>query len=109
VPFADAGGDVAGLLQHGGDHDLAARLDGLVALVVDQAGAEGVAAGEELAARRPAQRRGVAVLEPRAALGQGIDVGRLGVVAAASADVAEADVVGEDEDDVGLAARGGLG
>ena len=99
APFADARGDIARLLHHGRNHDFTARLDGIVAVVVDQPGAEGITAGEELAARRPAQRRGIAIFETRAAFCQRVDLRRL-ERSAAAADVAQTDVVGQDENDV---------
>src|SRR5262249_40290256 len=59
------------------------------------------AAGHQQAARRPAQRRGIAALETRAGLGQGVDVGseRLGPVGAVAAEAVDAAVVGENEQD----------
>ena len=43
----------------------------------------------------------------RAALREGVDVRRPVAVPSGAGDVADADVVAEDEDDVGLPARGG--
>ena len=105
-PLSHAGGHVAGLFQHRGDHDFAAGINRVVALVADQARAKGISACEQFAARRTAERRGVAVLEPHAAGRQRVDVRRAERPAAAM-DISQADVVGEDQDDIRPPGRGG--
>ena len=82
-PLSHAGGHVAGLLQYGGDHGFAAGIDRIAALVADQAGAKGIAAGQQFAARRSAERGGVAVLKPQAAGCQFVDMRRMERPAAA--------------------------
>src|SRR5690606_13280956 len=56
--------------------------------------------------RRAHGPAGVEVGEPEAAVGEGVEVGGEGVGAAVGAEVAVAEVVGEDDDDVGAAAAG---
>src|SRR5262249_35118348 len=46
TPLADTGRHISCLLHDGWDHDLSTWLDGIVALVVDQAGAEGITTGQ---------------------------------------------------------------
>jgi hypothetical protein len=48
--------------------------------------------------------RDVAIRQPDAARGQPVDVGRLNVLAAVTAEVSVTKIVGDDEDDVGFAA-----
>ena len=95
APFAHAGSGVACFLHHRGDHHFAVGADGIGALVVVQSGAEWVAPGQQLAARRAAQRRGVAILKACATLREGVDVRGLERTAGAM-DVTDAHVVGHD-------------
>ena len=65
----------------------------------------GVLAGHEAAARRRADgAAGVGLGEAHALGRQAVEVGRLDALLAVAAEVAVAEVVGQDEDDVGLGA-----
>src|ERR1043166_8004514 len=107
APFANARCHIAGLFEHGWDHDFMPRLDCVVALVVDQTGAERIAPGQSLAARWAAQRRRGAVFKACAPFGQSIYLRRLERPAAA-ADVPQADVIGVNQDDVRFLGSGFL-
>ena len=62
-----------------------------------------VAAGQQAGARRAAVRaRDVALRAADAVLGDRVDVRRRDVLAAVDADVGVAEVVGQDDDDVGF-------
>ena len=118
VPFAEHAGGVAGFLQRVGDRDLIERQCGDVidgpqraALPVEaidaadgvDAGARAVLAAHQRGARRLAVRAaGVAARESHALGGQAVDVRRFVVLAAEAGDVGVAQVVGQDEDDVGF-------
>ena len=72
------------------------------------AGARPVLAAHQRRARRLAVRAaGVAAGEPHPLRRQAVDVRRLVILAAVTGDVGVAEVVGEDEDDVGFARRVG--
>ena len=106
APLAGGRGDVAAGLQPLGDRDggrrqrpLALRLH---LLVVADRRVPGVQARHQHAARRRADR--VARVVPREAHalgGQAVDRGRADLLLAVGSDVSVAQVVGEDEDDVG--------
>src|SRR5262249_60065538 len=69
--------------------------------------AAGVAAGQQRAAGRRADRRGGIVLrEARAVPRQAVEVGSRGDLAAVAAEVARPQVVGKDDNDVGLLGAG---
>jgi hypothetical protein len=111
VPLADHGGDVAGGLQRLRQRDLVGRQAEVLGLV--GAGVELVpeallvAPGQHSRARRAAHGAGdVSVGEADALLGNRVDVGGFDVIAELlSADVGVAEVVGDDEDDVGFRRR----
>ena len=106
APFAHASRGVAGLLHDGGDHDFAFRIDGLLAAVAVQCPCPKRMHRpvRELAPRRSAQRGGVGILKPRAAGRQRVDIRSL-ERAPVAMDVPNADVVGKDEEDIGLCGR----
>ena len=106
LPLADGAGRVAG-----GAHDLGQGRLVRVQAVVPARRVEFVALPLRVASRhqagtgRAADGRGdVAGLEPDAAAGEFVDVRGVDDLAAVDADVAVAEVVGQDEDDVGRAA-----
>ena len=109
VPLADQRGGVAGLLQQRGQR----RVRGLQAdrLVGDRLGQPAlgtarVAPGVEAEAGRRAGRGArVGVGEPDALAGQPVEVGRLDVRGAVRGEVGPAQVVTQDEQDVGPRAR----
>ena len=105
-PFAGLPRGIAGLLHEPGHGVFVGRLRSRPAaaprLVGQPAGAKGVTPGHQQAARRPAQGRGVARAEAQAGRRQGVDVRRLVVVGAVATDAVHAQIVGKDEDDVGL-------
>ena len=111
VPFAEHGGGVAVRLEKRGDGGAAGfdeRWTEALEYALFEATAPSVAARQErVAARRAKRGRGVGVGEAEAFAGEAIHVRGLpragGVV---SGDVADAEVVGEDVDDVGR--RGGV-
>ena len=105
-PFAGLSRGIAGLLHEPGHGVFVGRLRSRPAaaprLVGQPAGAKGVAPGHQQAARRPAQGRRVARAETQAGCRQGVDVRRLVLVGAVATDAVDAQIVGKDEDDVGL-------
>jgi hypothetical protein len=121
VPLAELGRGVAGLLQRLRERDGLrrerrdvvdrAQRAGAPVKAVDAADGVDAGAGAVLAAEQRRARRlavgaaGVAVREPHSLAGQAVDVRRLVVLAAVGGDVGVAEVVGEDQDDVGLAGR----
>ena len=113
VPLADQGGAVAGLAQQrrqGGvvrwQADALFRAAGQRFLQPDGQ-AHLVAAGDDGDARGGADRGiGIGLGEAHAARGDAVDVRGLQIRPAVAADIGEAHVVGDDEDDVGLARRG---
>ena len=104
APFAHAGRGVSGFFHHRGEHHLAIRAHGVLAVVGVQSRAERIAPGERLASRWPAQRGGVAILEARPPLRELVNV-RCVKRAAATMDVSDAHIVAHDEDDVRLSRR----
>ncbi len=68
----------------------------------------GVIAGHEAGAGGPAAGGGVHLGEAEAGFGEGVEEGG-GDFGAVAAEVGEAEVVGEDEEDVGFGGRGGIG
>ena len=106
VPLAHHEGGVAGSavrLGRGGDvgrelHRVAGE-PGIAVRDVAHAGPMRVHAGQQRRPRRRAHRRRVVVGEPQPALGEGIQV-RRGDLGAVAAEVAVAEVVGEDDHDV---------
>jgi hypothetical protein len=111
MPFADDARRVARRLQHRGERR-PAGLDDQVGVAGEDARAlapPGVFAGEERVARgRARRRRRVGVGEAQAPGGQGVDRGRPDLGRAVAADVAVAEIVGVDEDDVRAAGRHAL-
>src|SRR5262249_48763596 len=107
-PFAGLAGRITVLLEQSGNGILVLGLGAGATLpprhVGETAGAEGVTARHEQTARRAAQRRGIAGLEAHARLGERVDVGRprLVLVGTATANAVQTEIVGQDEDDVGL-------
>jgi len=69
---------------------------------VGDVGAETIAAGQQLRTRRTAQRRGVAIVEPYPRAGKLVKSGRLIAGTAVAAKAFRAEIVGENEDDIGL-------
>lgn len=108
MPFADERCCVVGL-QRFSDGDLGQRQAVLVVGLDDRiakAGADGVAAGHQPGARGRADvGGGVKGRELRAFLRHAIEIGRADQFRAVGAEIAIAQIVGEDDDDVGLAAR----
>ena len=105
APLTDHGRGVTRLLEHRGNHPfglLAGAEDRLASILADGAGAEGVAAGQNQSPRRAAKRDGVETGKTHASLGQRIDVRRLVAVGSIAAQLGEAQVVGQDEEDVRL-------
>ena len=105
VPFADQAGAVAGPFEHRGR----GRFGGVHRqrrFAVEDAGAGGVAPGvlagdEGVAGRRADGAGGVGVGEAEAFARKPVAMRRLDGLRAVTAEVAVADVVGKDEDDVG--------
>ena len=112
-PFAGLSRGIAGLLHEPGHGVFVGRLRSRPAaaprLVGQPAGAKGVTPGHQQAARRPAQGRCVARLEAQAGCRQGVDVRRLVLVRAVATDAVNAQIIGKDEDDVGLGRPRGHG
>ena len=112
VPLADAGGGVALVLEQARDGE-PARLDERRRAALQHAAlqrtAPGVAAGQDAVARGRADGRGtMGVGEDHAFARQAVEVRRADFgFRVEAAQVAVAEVVGEDEDDVGP--RGGSG
>ena len=106
-PFPRVAGGVTGLPQDSGEGRFGGSLRVAGGLVRHPAGAEPVAAGGQQAARRPAQRGGVHVVEAQPGSGQLVDVGGLEGVGAVAAHAVKPVVVGEDENDVRAGGRGG--
>ena len=106
MPLADHAGGVALRLERVGEGALAETQAevGVAAHRVELPAEAGlIAAGQQARARRAADRvRHVALLEQDAAARERVDVGRLDHLAAVDPDVGRAEVVGEDQDDVGL-------
>ncbi len=105
APLAEEGRRVARVLEEVGERALALAQgldrEGPAAGVAPHAGVAGVAPGHEHGARGRADRRaGVEVGEAQALGGQPVEVRRANELLAVGADVAVAEVVGEDEDDV---------
>ena len=112
APLAVARGPVPEVAQALGEGDLPVgerplslglvRAPPAVLPVRAHLGVAGVLAREEDAARRGADRRaGVPVGEPDTALGDGVDARRLDVLLAVAAELAGAQVIHEDDHDVG--------
>ena len=108
MPFADDAGGVAGPLEQRG-HGRAAWFDEQPLDAGRDAGAllaERIFAGQERVARRRADRgHRVRVGEAQPLRGEPVHVGRLDFGRAVATEVAVADVIGQDEHDVGLARR----
>ena len=105
-----AGGVAHGFERRGDGRRLRRHADGGAGLAHrGQPGADRQLAGDEIGAARRAARLGVIVGEQHAFGGELVEVRRLARHDAAviGADIEPADVVAHDEDDVGLAARGG--
>ena len=110
MPFAHLPRRIAGFFQERGDGRLRG-VDGKRGLAAEDmialGVAEGVLAGDErIAGWRADRGRGVGVGEADAFAGELIDVRRLDLGRAIAAEIAVADVVGQDEDDVGRSRRG---
>ena len=109
VPLADDRGLIAGLLQQLREGDLRTVEPGIG--VVRKAVQVAVLSGEDGRTRRPADRvRHHAAVKAHAALGDPVDVRRLEQLpfVTVGADGLIRVIVGEDEDDVRLAGRGGV-
>lgn len=108
VPFSGEAGGVAGFFKELGNGDLGgAHVDAAVAGdEVVNAGAVGAATGHEADAGGGADGGGgVEIGEANAVFGHGIQVGCFDVRVAVALEVSVAEVVGEDDDDVGLFSR----
>ena len=112
VVLAELAGGVAEVLEQAADRGIelahAHRRAGEADL--GQPGADAVLAGEERRAAGGARLLAVVVEEAHALLGDAVDVGRLVAhqAVAVGADVGDADVVAEDDEDVRLVACAGL-
>ena len=112
MPFAEDGGGVATLLnQLGKSHFIVAEADfGARAKSAVDAEAIGIAAGEQAATGRGANRLGdVEVAEDTPLRGEAVEIGSDETLCAEDADVGVALVVGKDDDDVGKGRRSGEG
>jgi hypothetical protein len=103
LPLARDAGGVAGLLQQMGERgDL--RIDqpklDVIAHIVDR--------GHQLDPGRCTQGRGVGMLETQAGRGEPVQVRRLIRLPAVGRDAFIAEIVGHDQDDIGLSGRGSL-
>jgi hypothetical protein len=116
VPLARHQGAVAAVVEQLGEAGdpvvevaLVARLADLLAADrlghAAEAGDVVVGAGEQHRPGRAARRGGVEVGEAQAGAGQAVEVGR-GDLAAEGADVGEAQVVGDDDEEVGALGHG---
>ena len=107
-PLADQRAGVASLLEDGRNHDLGLLTgtdDGLAGVLGDGTGAETIASGQNHRTRRAAERHGIETREAHAAVRQGVDVRGLVTVGPVAAEFGEAEVVGQDVNDVRLGAR----
>src|SRR6478752_2438599 len=104
MPFADMAGRIACFPEQRGDGDLALpQVHGRIfGYPVSDADARGSAAGHQCRPRRRAVRMPrVAVGQPQPLGGEPIEVGRLNVLLAKAMQIPIAQIVGQDEDDVG--------
>lgn len=112
VPFSDDGGLVSGLFEEGGERG-GSGLDDGGAIGGCDAGvilAEGVGAGEEGESGGGAGGGGaIATGEAEAFGGEAVDIGCKDVGGAVAGDIAVAEVIGHDDDDIGSGAGVGLG
>ena len=109
APFAEAAGGVARGAQDFGEGDVGV-VEVPVEAVVADGGVPGVEAGNQRAACGGADvGAGVEAVEAHALGGELVEVGRTDLSLAVRADMADAEVVGEDEDKVGFVGRGGEG
>lgn len=111
VPLADATGGVTALLEDGRKGGAAGSEEsGRVAW--EDGGVftppSVFARQERVAGGSAGSRGGVAVCEAEASAGEFIEVGSFEGGAAVTTEVAVADIIGEDEDDVGVLGGGGL-
>ena len=109
APLAEEAGGVAGLVKNFGDGDVVLEQAFAVTLVgvAADAGVAGVEPLHEAGPRRRADRvAGVGVGEAHALAGEAVDVRSEDLFLAVAAKVAPAEIIGEDEDDVGLGALG---
>jgi hypothetical protein len=111
VPLADGSGGVAEILEPVGHRPFGqCQPDALADAVELVAEARRVAAGHQPGTRRAAIRRGnVALSEPDSVSCDGVDVGRGDVAGSLEAEPTIADVVAQDDQDIGLAGLGGAG
>jgi len=101
VPFADEGGFVAGVVQEAGPSGEAVTGGAAIDVVGDLIGVR-VEAGEEGGAAGGAEGSdGEGVLEHGAFAGEAVDVWSLGEGMAAAAEFVPAQIIDQDEDDVG--------
>lgn len=107
-PFATHAGNIARRLEDGGHHGFVGGLEEIAAVVARHAGVKGVPSGHEQRTRRTTKRRGIAMFEAQTTFGEGVEIRCLEVVGAIATDVADAEVVGENEDDVRFS-RNGMG
>jgi hypothetical protein len=112
VPFADQGGGVAESLERLGDGQFAERqaaILGRLDHLVRQVHPHRIAAGHQACAGGGAEvGAGVEVAEPRALGRHPVEVGGADDGPAVAAQVAVAQVVGHDDDDVRLTGHAGL-
>ena len=97
---------VTGRLENFRNHRFVFRLHERTAIVPCHASVIRIAPRQQQSARRTAQRRGITMLETRAALRQLINVRRLEMIRAVATHVADSQIVGENKNNIGLLGRG---
>ena len=100
VPLAEDAGSIAGRGEDFGERDFVGVHQGPAQVGIDDAGAEVVSPGEQTGARRRADGRDIEVLEPDALARELVEMRRLDLGVAVNAQIAEALVVGHDEQDI---------
>lgn len=107
MPFAEEGGGVAVVVEEAGPGFERVALAGTVGVVGDSV-LEGILTGEECGAAGGAEGCGdEGVFEAGAFAGKAVGIGGLGEGMAGAAELVEAEIVDEDEDDVGPGGCGG--
>jgi hypothetical protein len=107
VPFAEEGGGVAVVVEEAGPGFQRVAVAGAVG-VVGNSVLERILTGQERGAAGGAEGRGdEGVFEAGAFAGEAVGIGGLGEGMAGAAEFVEAEIVDEDEDDVGPGGSGG--
>ncbi len=107
MPFAGHGGEITGVAEHFGDGDAivieatAIARDVVVIRHVADAGLVRIKAGEQGRATGAAAAGVVELREAQAGAGELVEVGS-GNLAAVATDIGKAEVIGENDDDVGF-------